>query len=92
MPSARIEAPIAAPISSTSSGSKAAPHASGVGKVAAVQAARPVRHSSCTIAGMPSRVPVTSRRWNSHSHAGPLDRVDRAGAVRPGEVPEPVRG
>ncbi len=69
MPSARIEDPIAAAISVTRSGSNAAPQASGVGKVAARHADRPVRHSSCTIAGMPSRVPVTRLRWNDHSQA-----------------------
>ena len=52
----------------------------------------PVRHSSWTRAGMPSRVPVTSRRCHPHSHRGPLDRVDRAGPVRPSRWPEPVLG
>ncbi len=79
MPRARIEAPIAAAISVTSSGSNAAPQASGVGKVAAFHADSPVRHSSWTIAGMPSRVPVTRSRWNSHSQdarsAGSTGRV-----------------
>ena len=56
MPSCRIDSPIAAAISATSSGSKDAPQASGVGKVAAFHAASPVRHSSWTIAGMPSLV------------------------------------
>ena len=41
-------------MSQTSAGSNEAPHASGVGKIVAVQAAKPVRHSSCATAGMPN--------------------------------------
>ena len=47
--------PIAAAIRSTSSGSKVAPHASAAGYTVAPKLVKPVRHSSCTIAGMPSR-------------------------------------
>ncbi|CPU65322.1 Uncharacterised protein [Mycobacteroides abscessus] len=68
-PSVRIDSPTSRAISSTRSGSNDAPHASGVGYVAACHAARPVRHSSCTIAGIPSRVPVRSRRCSAQSHA-----------------------
>lgn len=64
-----MDAPMAAPTCSTSSGSKDAPHASGVGKVAAFHAASPVRHSSCTSAGIPSRVSRLSRRCSAHSQA-----------------------
>ncbi len=69
MPSSRIESPMTPPISATSSGSNVAPQASGVGKVAAFQAESPVRHSSCTRAGMPSRVSRRSRCCSAHSHA-----------------------
>ncbi len=69
MPSSAMDRPIAAPISSVRSGSKAAPHARGVGNVAAFHAARPVRHSSCTIAGMPSRVSERRRRCSAQSHS-----------------------
>ncbi len=71
-------------------GRRPRPRRAGSGRWPPSRPASPVRHSSCTIAGMPSRVPVTRSRWNSHSHAGPLDRVDRAGAVGAGEVAEPV--
>ena len=47
-------APIAVAISPTSSGSNAAPQASGVGKAVAHQVANPVRHSSCAMAGIPN--------------------------------------
>ena len=92
MPSARMDPPIAAPISATSSGSKAAPQASGVGKVAAFQTDRPVRHSSWTIAGMPSRVLVTSFALEVPQPGGPGAGVDGPGAVGPGEVAEAVAG
>ncbi len=62
-----MEEPIAVAICSTRSGAKAAPHAVGVGKVAAFHTARPVRHSSWTSAGTPSRVSVTRRRCRSRS-------------------------
>ena len=58
-------APIAAAISPTSPGSNDAPQASGVGKIAAVQAAKPVRHSSCATAGMPNRLAATIWAWSS---------------------------
>jgi len=64
-----MDSPMARPISATRPGSNAAPQASGVGNVAARQAARPVRHSSWTRAGMPSRVSRLRRRCSSHSHA-----------------------
>jgi hypothetical protein len=43
--------------------------AKGVGKVAAVQAASPVRHSSWTMAGIPGRVSAIRRRCSDHSQA-----------------------
>ncbi len=45
------------------------PTPAGVGNVAAFHAASPVRHSSCTSAGMPRRVSRLSRRCSAHSHA-----------------------
>jgi hypothetical protein len=69
MPSSRMESPIDAAISCTSPGSKDAPQASGVGKAAAFHAARPVRHSSCTSAGIPSRVSRLSLLCSCHSQA-----------------------
>ena len=66
-PSDRIVVPIAVAIRSTRSGSNEAPHDSGAGNVVARQAASPVRHSSCTIAGMPSRVLSTSHRCRSRN-------------------------
>ncbi len=62
-----MDPPMSAAISSTRPGSKDAPQASGVGKVAACHAASPVRHSSCTSAGIPSRVSVRSRLCSAHS-------------------------
>ena len=56
MPIERMLTPMAAAISRTSSGSNDAPQASGVGNTVAVQAAKPVRHSSCATAGMPNRL------------------------------------
>ena len=56
MPTERMLAPMAPAISCTRSGSNDAPQASGVGNTVAVQAAKPVRHSSCATAGMPNRL------------------------------------
>ena len=92
MPSLAMLSPIAAPIRSTRSGSKLAPHDSGVGKVAAFQAARPVRHSSWTIAGMPRRVFGSEPALGVPEPRRAGRRLDRAGAEDPGEVAEPVRG
>ena len=70
MPSSRIDSPIErAHLVDQRPGRTTAPHASGVGNVAAFHAASPVRHSSCTSAGMPSRVSRLSRRCSSHSQA-----------------------
>ena len=59
MPTPAMLVPIAAAISPTSPGSKVAPQASGVGKIVAVQAAKPVRHSSWATAGMPNLLAAT---------------------------------
>ena len=48
--------PMAVAISRTMWGSNDAPQASGVGNTVAVQAAKPVRHSSCATAGIPNRL------------------------------------
>ena len=66
-PTARIAAPIALAISRTSAGSNEAPHASGVGKIVAVQAAKPVRHSSCATAGMPNLLAAMTRACSAAS-------------------------
>src|SRR5581483_5586244 len=50
--------------SSMRSGSHVLPQLSGHGKAVAPRAMNPVRHSSCTIAGMPRRVSSTRRRCN----------------------------
>ena len=92
MPSSRIDSPDqAAPSPRRASGSKDAPQASGVGNVAAFHAARPVRHSSCTIAGMPSRVCVAQAPLLRPQPRGPLDRIDRSRAVHAREVADAVR-
>jgi len=71
---------MAAAISRTSPGSKDAPQASGVGKMVAVQAAKPVRHSSCATAGMPNRLAATTCACSSRS-------VRTASAGGTGRVP-----
>ncbi len=81
-----------AAISCTVAGSKEAPHASGVGNTVACQAASPVRHSSCAIAGMPRREPATMPRWVAARTRAPVS--GSTGAVpktrvrwpRPGRV------
>src|SRR6218665_2161903 len=85
MPSSRIESPIDCAISSTSAGSKDPPHASGVGKVAPFHAARPVRHSSCTRAGMPRRVSRCRRRCSPQSQAARSTGSTGGGPSAPGE-------
>jgi hypothetical protein len=80
MPAARMLAPMPAAISPTSPGSKDAPQASGVGKMVAVQAAKPVRHSSCATAGMPNLLAATT--WACRSRS-----VRRASAGGTGRVP-----
>ncbi len=74
-----------------SSGSKDAPHARGVGNVAAFQAARPVRHSSCTIAGMPEPGLGAEASLLAPQPLRTLDRIDRAGAVHARQVADAVR-
>ncbi len=56
-------APICAAIRSMRSGSNVAPQHSGEGYTGACQAASPVRHSSCTMAGMPCRPAAMIWRW-----------------------------
>ena len=70
--------PMASAISLTRAGSKEAPHASGVGKIVADQAAKPVRHSSCATAGMPNRLAATIRSCSLASA-----RIPAAGATGP---------
>jgi len=60
-PLARMLVPMAAAIARTRPVSKDAPQASGAGKIVARQAAKPVRHSSCAMAGMPNRLAATIR-------------------------------
>ena len=90
MPAARMLAPIAAAISRTRSGSNEAPHASGVGKAVAVQAAKPVRHSSWAIAGMPNRLLLMILCLQPGQFRDAFGRLQRAGAEHPGEVAESV--
>ena len=54
------------------------------------KAVNPVRHSSCAIAGMPRRVRSTRSLLQPGEPARALDRIDRLGPERPGEVPQPV--
>ena len=79
-PTARMLVPMAAAMFATSTGSKLAPQASGVGKMVADQAAKPVRHSSWATAGMPSRLAATIRAWSPASA-----RIPAAGGT--GRVP-----
>ena len=83
-------APIWAPIRSMRSGSKVAPQHSGEGYTVACQAASPVRHSSCTMAGMPCRPAAMIWRWLRATARAPSAGVTGAGAVDPGELPEAV--
>ena len=62
--------PIAAAIRSTRSGSNVAPQAIAAGYTVAPNVVNPVRHSSWTRAGMPSReAPMTIRCWRTSSAA-----------------------
>ena len=61
----------AAAIWRTRPGSKDAPQASGAGKIVAFQAAKPVRHSSCAIAGMPNLLAATIRRCSPARASAP---------------------
>ena len=84
-------APICAAICSTSGGSKLAPQASGTGKMAAVQAVNPARHSSWAMAGMPNRPAATIWRCARASASAPSRAV--TGLVPNGRVswPSPSR-
>jgi hypothetical protein len=81
-------APTAAAIWRTSSGSKDAPQASGVGKMVAVQAAKPVRHSSCATNAEPAR--RDDLRLQLAQRAGGLGGRQRPGAEHPGELAQAV--
>ena len=92
MPRARIDAPISAPISSTSAGVEG----------------RTPRQRGREGGGRPGRQPGEALLVHERGDAepgpgdqaalplpqprGPLDRVDRPGAVRPGQVAQPVPG
>ena len=91
MPRVLMISPIRAPIVSTRAGSKVAAQHKGEGKMVACQAARPVRISSCTWAGMPNRFAAITARWRCGQRAHALARLDRRGAERPGELSQPVR-
>jgi hypothetical protein len=82
--------PMTAPIRSTRPGSKLAAQHSGEGKAVAVHAASPVRHSSCTSAGMPNRPAAMICRWLSARPFAPSS--GSTGAVPKGRVscPSPV--
>ena len=62
-----------------------------MGKIAAVQAVNPARHSSCAIAGMPNRLAAMISRWIRASASAPCRAV--TGAVPNGLVswPSPSR-
>ena len=92
MPSCRIDRPMTAPTCSTSSGSNAAPHASGVGNVAAFHAARPVRHSSCTSAGIAQPGLPLQATLLGPQPRGALVGFDGTGAVDAGELADAVAG
>ena len=89
-PAARMDRPIRPAISSTSSGSNAAPQLNGAGYTVACQAQNPVRHSSWTRAGMPNRLLATICACAAASERAPADWLDGCRAERPGELPEPV--
>ena len=91
MPRLRIVRPIAAPTASTSSGSKLAPQDSGAGKTVACQVLRPVRHSSCTSAGMPKRLAATISRCGRGEPASTHRRGRRHRAERSRQLAEAVR-
>jgi hypothetical protein len=77
-------------MSPTSSWSKDAPQASGVGKMVAVQAAKPVRHSSCATAGMPNLLAATICDCSSRSVQTASCGRHRPGAEHPGELAQAV--
>ena len=80
--------PICAPIRSMRSGSKLAPQHSGDGYTVACQAASPVRHSSCTMAGIPCRPAATICRWTAATARAPSAGL--IGAVPYGRVSCPT--
>ena len=73
-------------IRSTPSGSNVAARPSGVGKTVAPKVVKPVRHSSCAIAGSLSRVRAIRSRLQLGQPARAVDRIDRARAERAGDV------
>ena len=74
----------AAAIRSMSSGSNVAPHETGTGYAVAPHAAKPARHSSCAMAGMPWAPSATIRCWVRISDSAP--RAGSTGAVPNGRV------
>ncbi len=70
-PSPRIAVPTWAAIRSISCGSNEAPQHSGDGYTVACQASIPVRHSSCTMAGMPNRPAATIWSWSTATARAP---------------------
>ena len=75
---------MAAAISRTNSGSNDAAHDSGTGYTVAPQAAKPARHSSCAIAGIPNLLLSAIRRWLRINEIAPA--VGSTGAVPNGRV------
>ena len=79
-----MDRPIRPAISSTSSGSNAAPQLSGAGYTVACQVQNPVRHSSWTWAGMPSLLLAAIRAGAAASERAP--GTGSTGAVPNGRV------
>ena len=83
-----MTAPTCALICSTSPGSKLAPQHSGDGNTVACQASSPVRHSSCTMAGMPSR--PAAMIWRCRPASARAPSAGLTGAVPYGRVSCPT--
>jgi hypothetical protein len=83
-----MASPMQRAMRSTSPGSKLAPQHNGDGKIVACQAARPVRHSSWTSAGMPCRPAAMIWRWVRASPRAPMP--GSTGAVPNGRVSWPI--
>ncbi len=80
--------PMCALICSTSTGSKLAPQHSGDGNTVACQASSPVRHSSCTMAGMPSR--LAAMIWRCRPASARAPSAGLTGVVPYGRVSCPT--
>ena len=83
--------PIVAAIRRTRSGSQVAPQAMAAGYTVAPYAVNPVRHSSCTRAGMSNRERLHDDALLVDQLVRALGHRDRLAPVDPGEVPEPCR-